>query len=133
MTVPVSGRRASGRRVLVVGLTWLVVHFAARALLERQGPSDALRILAALAPIPLFAGFLWSYLRLVRSADELERRVHLEALVVAFPLSLLLLTTLGLLQRAIELPFEDWSYAHVAFYLPLFYFVGLTLAWRRYR
>lgn len=133
MTVPVSARRASGRRVIAVGLAWLVVHFAARALLERGGSSDAFRILAAVAPIPLFAAFLWSYLRLVRSADELERRVHLEALVVAFPLSLLLLTTLGLLQRAIELPFEDWSYAHVAFYLPLFYVVGLTLAWRRYR
>jgi hypothetical protein len=51
---------------------------------------------------------------------------------VAFPLTLLLLTTLALMQRAVELSFEDWSYAHVWIYLPIFYLGGLTLARRRY-
>jgi hypothetical protein len=43
------------------------------------------------------------------------------------------LMTLGLLQLAVELPVEDWSYRHVWIYLPLFYFAGLGLAWRRYK
>jgi hypothetical protein len=128
-----AGRHALGRKVLGAGVLWALVYFGARALLEGEGLSTSERVLAAIAPIPLFAAFLWSYLRLVRSADELERRVHLEALGVAFPLTLLLLTTLGLFQRAIALPFEDWSYAHVALYVPFLYFLGLTIAWRRYR
>ena len=68
----------------------------------------------------------------IRQLDELERRIHLEALAVAFPLGILLLMTLGLLQRAITLKFEDWSYGHVWPFMFLFYFVGLALARRRY-
>ena len=41
--------------------------------------------------------------------------------------------TLGLLQRAIVLPFEDWSYLHVWVYLPVFYFGGIAIASRRYQ
>lgn len=48
-------------------------------------------------------------------------------------LEVLLLMTLGLLQRAITLPFEDWSYAHVWIYLPIFYFVSLGYTARRYQ
>jgi len=90
------------------------------------------RVVIALAPIPAFATFLWLFIRGIRSADEFERRMHLEALAVAYPLVMLLLMTLALLQRAIDLKFEDWSYAHVWYYLPLFYFLGLALARKRY-
>ena len=45
---------------------------------------------------------------------------------------MLLLTTLALMERAVALKFEDWSYAHVWIYLPVFYLGGLTLARRRY-
>lgn len=65
--------------------------------------------------------------------DELHRRVHLEALSIAYPLAILLLVTLGFLQLAIDLPPHDWSYRHVWPLLPCFYFAGLALAWRRYK
>jgi hypothetical protein len=38
-----------------------------------------------------------------------------------------------LLELAIGLDPKDWSYRHVWIYLPLFYFVGLAIAWRRYK
>jgi heme A synthase len=79
-----------------------------------------------------FTVFLVTFIRLIGGMDELQRRIQLEALAVAFPLAILLLMTLGLLQRAIHLPFEDWSYAHVWAYLPIFYFIGLVVANRRY-
>ena len=117
----------------MVGAIWILLYFAARGLLERSaGFSSGARVAIAIAPIPAFAGFLWLVVKGVRDADEFERRIHLEALAVAYPLAILLLMTLGLLQRAIELKFEDWSYAHVWIYLPLFYFLGLALARRRY-
>jgi hypothetical protein len=65
--------------------------------------------------------------------DELEQRIQLEALALAFPLTLILLMTLGLLEIAIELPAEDLSYRHVWAMLPALYFLGLTLARKRYR
>ena len=78
------------------------------------------------------AVFLASFIRRIGRMDELQRRIHLEALAIALPLATLLLMTLGLLQRAISLPFEDWSYAHVWPYLPIFYLVGFFISKRRY-
>ena len=61
--------------------------------------------------------------------DELQVRVQLEALAVAFPLSILFLMVFGLVGEALDFTLER----HVWFYLPVFYFVGLALAWRRYQ
>jgi hypothetical protein len=92
-----------------------------------------LRVAAALLPVVPTAVFLWFVVAAVRGLDELHRRVHLEALVIAYPLAILLLVTLGFLQLAIDLNPEDWSYRHVWVYLPFFYFLGLAIAWSRYR
>jgi len=119
---------------LVVGL-WAVSFLGARLALDRDldwGPPAA-RVAVALLPVVPTALFLWAIVSLIRSFDEMQRRIHLEALAFAFPLAILLLMTLGLLQLAIDLPMEDWSYRHVWVFLPLFYFGGLSLAWRKYR
>jgi hypothetical protein len=128
----VTTKAPSGRTIIGWGIAWFLAFFAARGVLEQPDLSQAIRTLAALVPVPLFATFLWQFIRGLREADELERRIHLEALAVAFPLAILLLQTLGLLQRAVDLKFEDWSYMHVWVYLPIFYVLGLALARRRY-
>ncbi len=97
-----------------------------------QGLDSGLRVGIALLPVPVFAAFLWHAIRSIRSAHEFERRIHLEARAVPFPLTMLLLTTLALMERAVTLRFEDWSYAHIWIYLPIFYLGGLTLARKRY-
>ena len=126
--------RRPGYAGLAVVALWGISYIAARFLLDRdlQLPQWA-RLTAALVPIIPSALFLWCIVAGIRELDELHRRVHLEALAFAYPLAILLLMTLGLLQLAIDLPVEDWSYRHVWIYLPLFYFLGYALAWRRYR
>jgi hypothetical protein len=113
---------------------WAITFIGARFLLDKdlQLPTW-IKVTAALVPILPTALFLWFLVSTFRELDELHRRVHLEALAIAFPLSILLLVTLGFLQLAIDLPTEDWSYRHVWVYLPIFYFLGLAIAWRRYR
>ena len=80
-----------------------------------------------------FAVFVMRYIGYLRGLDELHRRVHLEALAFAFPLAMLLLMTLGLMERGNLLSGENWSYRHVWYYLPFFYLLGITISWRRYR
>lgn len=121
-----------GRRAGVLAITWLVAYFAARLILEKPGFGTPVRLAAALVPVPIFAAFLWSYVMMIRTADELERKIHVEALAIAFSLATLLLTTLALMQRAVTLNFEDWSYAHVWIYLPIFYFLSFALISKRY-
>ena len=132
MSAPVSpsGKRDWSTPALAAG--WILLYFAARGILKGSGLSTPMRVAVALTPIPFFAGFLWRSIRVVRGLDEFERRIHLEALAVAFPLAMVLLMTLALMQRAVELKFEDWSYAHVWVYLPIFYILGLAVARRRY-
>ena len=132
MTDSISSPKTGKSRVLWLGILWLAMYFAARVILKQQSLGTGVRVGIALLPVPVFAAFLWSAIRSLRGAEEFERRIHLEALAVAFPLAMLLLTTLALMQRAVELRFEDWSYAHVWIYLPIFYLGGLTLARRRY-
>jgi hypothetical protein len=115
-----------------LGVLWLAMYFAARLLLKNQELPTGARVGIALMPVPVFAAYLWQAVRSIRGADEFERQIHLEALAVAFPLTLLLLTTLALMQRAVVLNPEDWSYAHIWIYLPIFYLGGLTLARKRY-
>ncbi len=125
--------RPNGRLVLLLLVLWLMLYFGVRFTLDASpGWSPTLRVSMALLPAPVFTAFLWTFVRLIRSADELERRIQLEALAVAFPLGLLLLTSLGLAQRAVELDFQNWSYNHVWPMFALFYIVGLSVARRRY-
>jgi len=122
----------TGRKLVPV-LTFVSTWFIARGVLELNDISPALRIAAALLPIPPFSFMLWKIIKGVRHMDELEQRIHLEALAVAFPLALILLMTLGLLELAVQLPPDDLGYRHVWAFLPALYFGGLALARRRYQ
>jgi hypothetical protein len=133
MTSPHIAEAPRGRTVLALLLLWLVLYFGIRLFLAaRTDLGSGVRLSLAFIPTPVFALFLWNFVRAIRGADELERRIQLEALAVAFPLGLLLLTTLGLVQRAITLNFEDWSYNHVSPMFAFFYLAGVVIARKRY-
>jgi len=118
---------------IISTLTWILAYFIAREILENDQLSEGLRLVVALVPIIPFALFLMSVLAGIRELDELQRRVHLEALAIAFPLTMLLLMSLGLVELVIPLSPDDWSYRHVWQFLPVFYFLGLAFTWRRYQ
>ena len=116
---------------IVPGAIWGATYIAARLTLELD-LDPRVRLLVALAPVLPFMLALVAVVRGIRSMDELHRRVHLEALVLAFPLTLVLIMTLGLLQLAVGLSPDDWSYRHILPFLVIFYAFGLWRAWKRY-
>jgi hypothetical protein len=129
---------ASRRRSLTLGIVvtaiWVVTYFAARFVLDKGfAAPQGVKVAAALLPVVPTALFLWVVVSAIRGLDELHRKVHLEALVIAFPLSILMLVTLGFLQLAIELPAENFSFRHVWAFMPMIYFGCLAFAWRRYQ
>ena len=111
---------------------WGLVYVAARILLELPTLGWWPRFLIALAPTPVFAWVLWNIATGVATMDELQRRIQLEALAFAFPMTLLLVMTLGLLEIAVGLNPNDWSYRHIWPMLFILYFAGLVRAKRRY-
>jgi len=119
------------RPVLWIG-AWFVAWIGARVVLESPSVPTWARLVAALAPAPLGAAALLTIVRGARELDELEQRIQLEALAIAFVLAVLLLMTLGLMELAVTLNPDDWSYRHVWAMLPMLYLAGFVFARRRY-
>ena len=113
-------------------IAWFFAYVGARGGLEVVSGTPA-RVALAVLPIPFFVGFLVSALRAIDRGDELFRRVHLEALAVAFPLTVVLIMVLGLFELATGLNPDDFSYRHIWPMVTIFYWLGYTRAWRRYQ
>jgi hypothetical protein len=126
------GARRPARTVGLSAVVVLVLFFAARLLLELETLPTAGRVAIALVPVVAFVWLLWAFTSEISQADELERSIQLEALAVAFPLTLTLVMALGLLQVAIPLSPDDWSYRHIWPLIYVFYLLGLVRARRRY-
>jgi hypothetical protein len=118
--------------VIGCGFLWAAAFIAARLLLDLPGLGVMPRLLLAFGPTVPFAVFFVGAVSLTRKADEMERRVQLEALASAFGLTVLLVATLALAQRAGFAKFEDFSYGHIVPILVIFYLFGMIIARRRY-
>jgi len=114
------------RRLLVAGGVWLLTYLGARYAIARVGPAHAWAPVIACAPVPAFYWFVWVVQRALKGADELGRRIHLEALALAFAATVLVLMTLGLLDLAVPLR-NAWVV------LPLLYGISVAVISRRYR
>lgn len=112
---------------------WVGSYLVALVLQKYFVLAPAMQVAVALIPVAPFAFFVHRFIAHLRSLDELHRRVHFEALAFAFPVVMLFLMTLGLLERSHLLSEDNWSYRHVWYYLPLFYLIGMAISWRRYR
>ena len=64
--------------------------------------------------------------------DEVQVKIQMEAVVIAFSLGLLLLMTLGLIELSIQLNKDDWSYRHLLPMFMAFYFFGLVISRNKY-
>jgi|SRR5687767_2267482 len=129
-----SGSIWKSMRTGTAGIGWFLSYVAVRAAVQSPQPFSRSALIAiVLLPVIPAAFFLFFFIRDMRRKDELERRIQLEALALAYPLILLLLLTLGLLDLVIDLNPEDWSYRHLGPFVILFYVIGLWFSTRRYR
>ena len=123
----------SGRAVMVAATVLLVSVIAAYAALETLSLARPLRLAVAAVPLAAFGWFIATEVRAIRRSDELQQRIQLEALAVAYPAAIMLVYALGLLERAgVSVPgFRDLRDVWPLTIVP--YFVGIALARRRYR
>lgn len=98
-----------------------------------RGEHLALRIALGLVAVAAFGLFIAAEIRLLSRLDELQRRIQLEALAIAYPTAILLVFTLGVLERA---GIAVWGFQRLRDVWPLValpYVIGLAIATRRYR
>jgi hypothetical protein len=100
--------------------------------IKQASPDATTGIILSFIPVLAFALFIYSIIKGVSSMDEVQIRVQMEAVIIAFSLGLLTLMTLGLLDLVITLKKEDWGHRHLVPYFFLFYLIGLIVSKRKY-
>lgn len=119
-------------KVMIFAVLWIVTYTICLFIIKKLNPDPTLGILFSLIPVITFGLFLYAIIQGVASMDEVQIRIQMESVVVAFSLALLMIMTLGLLDLVVTLKKEDWSYRHLVPYFTLFYLVGLIIAKRKY-
>jgi hypothetical protein len=101
MTIPESLLGRIRRPVFAWALTALVSEFIVEWLLGRQSaPFGTARVVLALVPVIPSLLFMLALVRMVQQMDELQRRICLESVFIAFTGSLVLTFILGGLEQA---------------------------------
>lgn len=81
----------------------------------------------------LFVVFTAKQLQSIKSLDEVQIRIQLEAVSIAFILSLLVVMTFGMFELVKALKFEKIDSLYIFAMLFLFYLLGLIISTRKYR
>lgn len=122
-------RPAVGFAVSVALLMGLVI--AVSAMLERLELGAPARFGLAVLPVAAYVWCIASYVGLVRQADELQRRIHLEALAVAFPTTAIAVFASEYLRKAGAI--AELKPDYVLILMLALWAVGFFVAWRRYQ
>ena len=120
------------RRLLAAAAIWFVAYLAARYAMQETRMGELARLAAAFVPLFAFFWFVWVAQRAVKGADEMQRLIQLESLALAFPTTMVVLMTLGLLdifhEGRLDLRLRDlWAI------LPPIYAICAGVAIQRYR
>ncbi len=81
----------------------------------------------------LFGTYTIKFIQSIKLLDEVQIRIQLEAVSVAFVLSLLLIMILGMAELVSGFGLYDISYLYIFPLFFLFYFIGLFISKRKYR
>lgn len=112
-------------------LAWAVSFIAATFLLvSGKVPAGAPALIVAVIPIALGLATVWAYVRYLREADELQRKIHLEALALGFGAGAVFMMGYRLLER-VGAPELDMNDAFLV--MVLVWSVWQVVAARRYR
>lgn len=113
---------------LIHGATYLPAVW----LLKNRVFSQSVSVIIAVVPIVMFAIFIFKLIKAFSTMDEVKQRVQLEAVVIGFSLTVMLLMILFLLSLCgISKP--DWfAYGHLVVYCWFFYFVGWFISGKKY-
>jgi hypothetical protein len=92
--------RRNQYRFVVRCLAWAISFVAATFILEARELSRAASLVVALVPTVLGVTVVWAYVTFIRHADELLRKIHMEALALGFGAGVIFMLSYRLFERA---------------------------------
>ena len=124
-------------RVNFQSVAWALIFSVSFAIsvfyLSRYSPPPPAALLIIALNALLFGVYAFKLIQNLSTLDEVQIRIHLEAVSLAFVLSLLLVMILGMTALVKDLPFDNVSFLYIFPALFFFYFIGLWISKRKYR
>lgn len=123
--------RRNQQRLLIWLLAWSVAWVLANiAIKEGWAPAGIPAVAVAVLPTLLGVVMMLVYWKFIREADELQRKIHLDALALGFGIGVVGAFTIHLLQRADLLTSVDM--ADVSALMMVTYAIGTLFGVKRY-
>lgn len=113
---------------LVYGATYLPATW----LLKNRAFSQPVSVIIASVPIITFAIFIVKYIKAFSAMDEVKQRVQLEAVVIGFALTAMLVMLLFLLGLCDISNPDLFGYGQLVGYCWGFYFIGWAISKKKY-
>ncbi len=120
--------RNSGIFALIYGATYVPAVW----LLKHRVFGQSVSLIIAIVPIIAFAIFVFKLIKAFSVMDEVKQRVQLEAVVIGFSLTVMLMMIFFLLNLC-DISNPVWfGYGNVVCYCWLFYYVGWFISKKKY-
>ncbi|MEI7524480.1 MAG: hypothetical protein WCJ95_09135 [Mariniphaga sp.] len=125
-------KKIANRNSLIFALIYGATYLPAVWLLKYRVFGQPISIIIALVPVITFSIFIFKLIKAFSVMDEVKQRVQLEAVVIGFSLTAMLVMTLFLLSLC-DISNPGWfGYANLLCFCWLFYFVGWFISKKKY-
>ena len=125
-------KRTANQQSVIFALIHVATYLPATWLLTRHEFDRPVSVIIAIVPIITFAIFIFKLITAFSVMDEVKQRVQLEAVVIGFSLTVMLIMLLFLLSLC-NISSPDWfGYGYVVIYCWFFYFIGWFVSSKKY-
>ncbi len=125
-------KKTVNRNSIIFALIYGATYLPATWLLKHHVFGQPVSIIIAIVPVITFSIFIFKLIKAFSVMDEVRQRVQLEAVVIGFSLTAMLMMILFLLSLS-DISNPRWfGYADLVVYCWLFYFVGWFISKKKY-
>ncbi len=124
-------RKVTDRSIYIVAGLIVISWVVASVLLEMLKIGLAVRVLIGLVPVSLLVFQVILCFRYAQGQDEVQKRIILEGLAIAFSIALPVIFLIGFIMKAgINLPF---TFMDSGYFMEIALLIGYAIAYRRYQ
>jgi hypothetical protein len=125
-------KKTANQQSVIFALLHAATYLLATWVLTLHRFDQPVSVLIAVVPIITFAIFIFKYIKIFSVMDEVQQRVQLEAVVIGFSLTTMLIMLLFLLSLCGLSNPDFFGYAPLVGYCWGFYFIGWFISKKKY-
>jgi len=125
-------KKTVNQHSVIFALIYGATYLPATWLLKHRVFSPPVSVIIAIVPIITFSIFIFKLIKAFSVMDEVKQRVQLEAVVIGFSLTAMLLMLLFLLSLCDRSNPTWFGYGQMVGYCWIFYFIGWFISRKKY-